>query len=427
MMSQIGRAQLSSKLLARLTVLAIIFFILFIVGLVIWLSVKPKPSKSVLERVEEISKEIDDAHSKRTGGMLAKESLYSNLIMSLDPTERYLVNLCPLTASVGGFLGPLSQGVFEPNYFIRTCLKSGIRSFVLPISTYVDNNKSPPDWPYSTQPAIVYRGAGNQITSINGLSVKDFCKALVINKSENTAQAEEPILLYLHADEANLPDASKDEKNYVKFMSDLAAELDPINPYLLKSYKTLGSMVNARREREILLDVPLTDLKNKVLVFTNFDFKKFDNKAYTSYTKKLGDYVNFYYTPVVSENAGLTAGSGARSMRLEDVSGSKIDWKNQARNIWHASLLSSSSALSDVGVVNNAMRTGIQVIPCPWIFQDTDPKSFDLWQLWKGYAFRLKDASARYSKPVPVEPQQPSAKLNARVDNKLQPGQTKIT
>ncbi len=423
--SQLGLAEASSKVIKRLLVLTAIGLLIWVIVLAVYKSTNPPVPPTIAERVEAVSKSIDDARS-RNGGMEAKQSLYSGLMLSLDPTERYLVNLCPLTASIGGYLGPLGEGVFEPNFFIQTCLTSGVRSFVLPIGTYIDNNKTPPTWPYSTKPAIVFRDAGGQISSMNGISVKDFCKALVTNKDVNTNQAGEPILLYLHADTANLPDASKKEKDYVNFMSELANELVDIEPFMLKTYNTYGSMMNAKREREILLEIPLPELKNKILLFTNFDFKKFENKAYTNYEKKLGNYINFSYTPVVSENAGLTTGSGARTLRLEDVSGSKIDWKNQARNIWHGTLLSSPSVIPDAGVVDAALRTGIQVIPCPWVFQDTDAKSVAVWKLWRGYAFRLKEASARYSKPVPVQPQVPSAKLNARVAPNLQPGQTKI-
>ena len=446
----LGKSNVSKEFLLHIAQWLFVGLIIAGIGALLYYFALPKAEQSILDRIQNRQDVLNkwrnsytatsvptpeskpkegfatQAQVKQTVGMEASQSLYTSLMLSMDPTERYLINLCPLTASIGGFLGPLDQGLFEPNYFVRTCLKSGIRSFVLPISTYLDDNKVPPNWPYSTKPAIVYRQGNGQITSLNGMSVKDFCKALVVNRNENTVQSSEPILLYLHADEKYLPDPSKEEKDYVKFMSELATELEPLEGQLFKTYKNMGSMMNAKREREILLEIPLEELKNKILIFTNFDFRKFENKAYTNIEKKLGNYINFYYTPVVSENVGLGKGSGGRSMRLEDVSGSKVDWKNQARTLWHTSILSSPSLIPDVAVVDNAIRTGIQAIPCPWIFQDVDPKAFQVWQLWRGYAFRLKEPSARYAKPVPVQPQVPSAKLNARVAPTLQPGQTKI-
>lgn len=448
-LSFLGDANPDSKRFKQLLMIGMVLLVILIVGLILFFVLYPSETPTTTEKQDDRkeahakfkanSSRVEVQESKKEGfataqqipvktitGWEAKLSLYGVLLKSLDPQERYLVNLCPLTASVGGFLGPVSKGVFDPNYFVRTCLASGIRSFVLPISTYFDDNKTPPNWPYSTKPAIVYRSDTGEILSENGLSVKKFCEALVINRSENPDQAEEPILLYLYADEANLPNKSTEEKAYVKLMADLGEELQTLNPYLLKTYGTMGSMVNARREREILLEIPLTDLKNKIITFTNFDFPLAQKKEYASLASRLGDSINFSLAPVVANNAGLGKGVGARALRLEDVSGSKIEWKNEARNIWHTTLLSSLSEMPSAAVVDNAIRTGIQAIPCPWVFKDEDPNALQVWRLWKGYAFRLKEPSARYAKPVPIAPQTPSAKLNARVDSTLQPGQTQI-
>jgi hypothetical protein len=38
-------------------------------------------------------------------GLEGRKSLYSTLINQLEPGERFLVNLCPLTASLGGYIG----------------------------------------------------------------------------------------------------------------------------------------------------------------------------------------------------------------------------------------------------------------------------------------------------------------------------------
>ncbi|NBO09672.1 MAG: hypothetical protein EBV30_10120 [Actinobacteria bacterium] len=112
-------------------------------------------------------------------------SFYSSMTQSsspvyLEPNQRYLVNLCPLTASVGGYLGPLQDGVFEPSIYIERALNAGIRSFVLPISVYYDDNKMQPNWPLSGTPTIVYRDAQGTILSLNGLKLLTFCQILVI-------------------------------------------------------------------------------------------------------------------------------------------------------------------------------------------------------------------------------------------------------
>jgi hypothetical protein len=76
-----------------------------------------------------------------------------------------------------------------------------------------------------------------------------------------------------------------------------------------------------------------------------------------------------------------------------------------------------------VGHVDNAIKTGIQVIPVPFY---TDSSIKPTWDLWKGYSWRIKEPGARYLKPDPVVPATPSAKMNARVAPNLQPGQAVV-
>jgi hypothetical protein len=316
------------------------------------------------------------------------------------------------------------NGVFDSEYYLRKALRAGIRSFVLPISTYYDDTKQPPSWPYSGSPAIVCRGEDGKILSLNGLSVKKFCENLLIYKTENNPQIEEPILITLHEVDGKVPDKIREEKAYVKFMSDIAKELAPLNPVRLTTLGAYGSAVGGQREMEILTQTPITDLRNKVLLFTTFDVKVALKDAYNDIQPRLYDYVNFITKPVVAENAGA-ASVGSRAIRLEDVSGSKINWTDQARTVWHSTVLDFPARLPDVQVVDAAIKTGIQSVTVPFYLVDTD-KVKPIWDLWGKYAWRLKAPAARYAKPAPVVPQSPSTALNARVDSRLQPGQTMI-
>jgi hypothetical protein len=85
-------------------------------------------------------------------------------------------------------------------------------------------------------------------------------------------------------------------------------------------------------------------------------------------------------------------------------------------------------------MVDFVTKTGIHGVPIPFLFYDTRAKQSkavqeqlanisDMYKQWNGYAWRMKPEAARYTKPAEVTPLTPSAKLNARVDNSLQPGQ----
>jgi len=358
--------------------------------------------------------------------MTAKGSLYDDLINSLAAPEQYLVNLCPLTASIGGYIGPMINGVFNPEFYVRKALRAGIRSFVLPISTYHDDNKKPPNWPYSGKPAIVCRDINGKIASLNGMTILKFCQTLVQYMNENSNQDGEPILLYLDATAGYIPDPVKDEKAYVQMTSDIASELAPLDKNRLMLLGSYGSAVGAEHQGEILTQIPLTELKGKIIIFTNFDINVATKKAYASIKPVLYHYANFIYKPVTAANIGTTtvgqAQPGARSVKLGDISGSTVNWTDQARITWYITASDPLTLLPNAGQVEKATMTGIQAIPIPFFALDT-AETDPIWTTWKGYAWRLKAEGARYSKPAPIVPSSPNTTLNARVDPSLQPGQ----
>ena len=362
-------------------------------------------------------------------GLEGRKSLYSDLINGLEPGERFLVNLCPLTASLGGYIGTEDPGLFNSDFYVQTALRAGIRSFVLPISTYIDDNKFPPKWPLSGDPAIVCRNAEGKILSANGLSVKEFCNNVMTFMNENPEQANEPILIYIHETESYVPDRISQEKKYVTLMSKIAKELDVIpENRRLTTVGGYGSAIRSANEPAILTQIPLTDLKSKIIIFTNFESKLGLKTAYDNIRPKLMDYVNFTVKPVIAQNIGLSvsAGSACRSLRLSDTGGSKVNWSDQARTVWHMTTQDDPLVMPGEDAINIATRSGIQMIPIP-IFMTKDIAAVkSVWAKWKGFAWRLKEKDARYLKPAQVQPQAPNAKMNARVSPDAQPGMVAV-
>lgn len=401
-----------------ITVLALLILTAIILSIVF--SVKQRSGSNTRVANENIALAIQKRTTDldKQDQLDGQKSFFANLLMTMDEQERYLVNLSPLTASLGGYIGPLENGVMNSEYYLRKALRAGIRSFVLPISTYYDDTKQPPYWPYSGKPAIVCRRPDGKILSLNGLTIKKFCENLLLYKSENNPQIEEPILVYLKEVQGYVPDKVKSEKAYVQLTSDIAKELEPLNPVRLQTLGGYGSAVGGQREMEILTQIPLTDLRNKVLLFTDFDPKLALKDAYNSIRPRLYDYVNFITKP--SET--VSTGTGSRSIRLEDTKGSKVNWTDQARTLWHSTTLDDPTHLPDTALVKSALTQGIQSIPIPFYMYDTGQVK-EIWNLWNGYAWKVKPPMARYAKPKPIVPQAPSVALNARVAPTLQPGQ----
>lgn len=359
-----------------------------------------------------------------SGTQLDGSNSWNGIISKLAPGERYLVNLCPLTASLGGYLGgDVDKGVFYSDFYLQKALRAGIRSFVLPICTYTDDNKIPPNWPMSGDPAVVARDMKGKIISLNGISVKQFCTDLIRFNGQNPSQASEPLMLHIIEDTGYLPDAVKEEKTYAKILSKLASDLSVIPQSMrLTNLGGYGSAVGSQNESNILTQVPLGDLQGKVIIFTNFKTTIGQKSAYASLKPTLDEFTNFTIRPVIAQNAGLAVGSGSRSLRLADISGSSIGWTDQARTVYHMTM-DYNLTNPPAATVDNAIRTGIQVIPVPFY---CDPETKATWDLWKGYSWRIKEPEARYLKPDPVVPAKPSAKMNARVSPDLQPGQAVV-
>jgi hypothetical protein len=355
---------------------------------------------------------------------LVGDKSLNDLIKNLATGERYLVNLCPLTASLGGYIGAGEIGVFYSEFYLQNALRAGIRSFVLPISVYADDNKRPPNWPMSGNPAVVARDGQGKIISLNGVSVKQFCTDLMRYNSQNPTQSSEPILLFIVEDRGYVPDKVRDEKKYAELLSRLASDLDVIPASTrLTTIGGYGSAVGSQNEANILTQIPLSELQGKILIFTDFDTTIGLKPGYSGLGTTLNTYTNFTLKPVIAENAGLSVGGGARSIGLKDISGSKVNWTDQARTVIHASTHDNNLSVPESTEVEGALNRGIQVIPVPFYTTETVEKVKAIWDLWKGYAWRLKQPEGRYLKPDPVVPAKPSAKMNARVDSSLQPGQ----
>ena len=347
----------------------------------------------------------------------------NDLMKNLAVGERYLVNLCPLTASLGGYIGTGDTGVFYSEFYLQSALRAGIRSFVLPISVYADDNKRPPNWPYSGEPAVVARDVQGKIISLNGLSVKQFCIDLMRYNGQNPTQSSEPIILFILEDKGHVPDKVRDEKKYAQVLAKLAKDLNVIPHHSrLTTIGGYGSAVGSQNEGNILMQIPLSELQGKILIFTDFDTSIGLKEAYASLGETLSTYTNFTVRPSIDTINGVATSTGARSILLSDVSGSKVNWTDQSRTSVHMTT-GYNLTIPDVGAVDGAVKKGIQVIPVPFYTTARNENVKPIWDLWKGYAWRLKEPEARYLKPDPVVPAKPSAKMNARVDSNLQPGQ----
>jgi hypothetical protein len=341
------------------------------------------------------------------------KSLYRELIFQLQENQRYLVNIQPLTGNLAGYIGK----VFSPETYVQKAFRSGIRAFILPVSVYKDDNKVPPHWPYSKKPAIVARDNNGSIISKNGMTIQKFCETLMLFSNENPTQADEPIILYIVPDGEFVPDKSKKEKDYVQLMTDIAKELRVIDKNRLRTIGQFGSAIGGKQEENILTQVPLTELRSKIIIFTTFDTSIYLKDKYKNITPTLHEYANFL--PTQYGETGNTA-SKSRLLRLTDVTDKTT---SDCRDKWCATLLKSETFV-DPFKIDEASGKGVQSIPVDF-FSDlgiSDNKNINdqklkdmnsIIQQWKGFAWRLKIQDTRMTKPARAEGKIQSINTNA--------------
>jgi len=315
----------------------------------------------------------------------------------LPPNQSFLVNICPLTGYLGGYLGArphTSLGIMNADFYFQTAFQAGIRSFVLPISTYINASRTPPDWPYSGEPALVARDVSDTVISENGLTLDSVIASLLQHKSVS-GYGSDPIFLML---EDRISDIDRKKIDYVSFMKKIATALSPLDSYRLTSVGSYGSVVGGQKQNELLTQIPLSAFNGKIIIFTDFDVT-LDPQL------KLASYANFIYTNETGD---------VRTVGMEEIPGTTKDYVTAARINWYFANSKTPLVAPTATAVQLALDSGLQCVPVPFISASMDSVS-DIWALWKGASYRLKAEAARYTQPSPVVPAQVSTSLNASI------------
>ena len=314
----------------------------------------------------------------------------------LPQNQSFLVNICPLTGYLGGYLGPPEQ-IFDATIYLQNAFRAGIRSFILPISTYLSSSKEPPTWPNSKDPALVCRDTSDIIISKNGITLDVFIEALIANRSvAGQGLNTDPIMLYI---EDHISDLDRSKINYVTFMKKIVTALKPLDPYRLTTYGSLGSCVGGTKQQQqmLLTQIPLGAFSNKIIIFTNFDTVQDEENS-------LASYANFIYGDDLP----------TRTVGLEDLIGTTENYVSNSRINWYIATSKTPLVAPSIATVENALANGIQCIPIPFLSVPMSTVT-DIWNLWKNSSAKLKAEKARYTQPAPVVPSKVSTKLSASI------------
>ncbi len=178
--------------------------------------------------------------------------------------ERALLNFAVLGCRVAGYMGPRMNGVFAETEAIEAALKMGCRLFVFDID-YMDKKPS--------QPVLVCRDENGNMMSNNKGSIEKAAASLVAFTRRQRAAGTDPILVVLNIQRLPGPAGNPKSRPALQFMSEVARQLAPMYPYLLKS--TEEGDAQQQRLQDVLFKLPITRFENQIVLMTNADTSGF--------------------------------------------------------------------------------------------------------------------------------------------------------
>jgi hypothetical protein len=159
-------------------------------------------------------------------------------------------------------MGPYENGVFDESRAVRLAIRKGVRLFVFEID-YLSRDP--------TTPVLVCRdGAGNLISNNTG-SIRRVAQALKAYTKDQAAAGTDPILIVLSVRRIPAPNAeggATDPANIkarIQFMANIAGQLDPIYPWMLK-----GEYAR-QQQQDQLFKKPISTYQNAFIILSNLD------------------------------------------------------------------------------------------------------------------------------------------------------------
>ncbi len=339
--------------------------------------------------------------------------------------ERALLNFAVLGCRVTGYMGPRMNGVFAETEAIEAALKMGCRLFVFDID-YMDKKPS--------QPVLVCRDENGNMLSNNKGSIENAAASLVAFTRKQRAAGTDPILVVLNIQRLPGPEGNPKSRQALQYMSEVARQLAPMYPYLLKS--TEEGDAQQQRLQDVLFKLPITRFENQIVLMTNADTSGFADSDETFEPQRdlnllvnarvfsnSGGTLRNYSAPISSTPAAAVANTIKYYLEVPPQNySSEVE---TTRNIWSMAM---APALDEAPtgeqlevLVNKLGVQGIVVHPFPNVdgkFRAKDEQENMATGLYSKsffgeYGYIPKPGSLRYKEPdaIVVPPADP--KLNA--------------
>lgn len=406
--------------------IAITIVILFVGFYVIpYLIMEPRTTVSNADNVKTTLEErIAILETKFAGELKDKKSLAQAASeQDVSAEENCLINFQPLTVIHPGFLGPLKNGVYDPEpTAVSMTLRMGVRCFVLPVD-YHDKDTMAKPFPEANKPCLMFRDEGDTVRSINAGSIATVAQTIADTAwSDVVMQKNDPFILILEF--VRTPEVGT--KKYLDFLSKVARDLSPLSPYLLG--QTPEGKYNRQERQDQLLFVDIAQLEKKLIVMCNVDTSGFRTSKRDFDHQYLPKEDLDYWTTmrIYKQNADTKVGSTSMpeknvvpraildrttyyTMLPTDASTKRtaIDGTKEKFMI----TLSQQGMNPEIPVLDTLLDTyGVQCVPLTLIDYTPDVKT--ILAKWK-YAWRAKPKAIRYVRPPAIQVTRQSAVVDA--------------
>jgi hypothetical protein len=348
-------------------------------------------------------------------GFLEKSSLKD---AQTDPERMTLVNLQPVAVKQIGYAGPTEKGgSFKPDTAILAAVQAGVRFFTLQID-YLETAKTG-DFAAANVPTLLYRNGANELVSTNGASIADIAKNLSIYAfNKDFPSNAQPLVLYLHF--VRTPNYITKPDAYMKFLSDVAEALGPIQPHILHSNENTD--FTRQQNEKALVYTPVTLFENKIILITNADtsiFRHVDKLSMSAVPlDKDLDYMTCAraYLEDATDDLGVTSLASehtpyvvvASYARLRGISGKmRDDYAIRGKGRFVIAMPTMADTPSQADIQSMMKTLAVNVVPMN-LFGATDPElktQIDTWATKPFYNLKpvmlqsMKVAVAGYTPP----------------------------
>ena len=349
----------------------------------------------------------------------AKRSV-NNYIISNTNAPTSFINYQMLGCRYSGYLGPFTEGYFDPDIAIQYAVKAGCRVFVIDIDYTIQCSK----------PRIAVRDIKGRLQmkqhssfiACDASSIRLVCDKINFYAFADTCQQNtDPVVIVLYF--KRIPDGAIDSDAVLNYYSDVAKCLIVFEDRLLGNELYGGKYYRQQQESELLIQ-PIQHLTGKVLVFSNADTSGFRNKNYPIH-EDLDYRVNLRLSYSQTQ-LGVTKKDSTFGIlqTAEDFTVIPPDLSNQTKQDtttrWTICFPIDPSTNVSFDIFKKITQEfGVHCVPII-IFDDTNNYMFSD-SLFKIYSFIPKPISLQYINPPLIVPSEPHPSLDANKGILLRP------